>query len=47
VAADWAVARRVAERAVQRSLAGAKRVLEAKKQSTAARGGYRRQTAVR
>ncbi len=46
-AADWALARRVAERAVQRSLAGAKRVLEAKKQNATARGGYRRQTAVR
>ncbi|HEY8599327.1 MAG TPA: SRPBCC family protein [Thermomicrobiales bacterium] len=46
-AADWAVARRVAERAVQRSLAGAKQVLEARKQSATARGGYRRQTAVR
>lgn len=46
-AADWAFARRVAERAVQHSLAGAKQVLEARKQKTTTRGGYRRQTAVR
>jgi uncharacterized protein YndB with AHSA1/START domain len=47
VAIDWLVAHRVAERAVQRSLEGAKRVLEAPKQAATARGGYRRQTAVR
>jgi uncharacterized membrane protein len=47
VAVDWLVAHRVAERAVQRSLDGAKRVLETPKQNTAQRGGYRRQTAVR
>ena len=47
VAVDWAVARRVAERAVQRSMTNAKTVLEAQKRPTAQRGGYRRQTAVR
>ena len=46
-ALDWALARRVAERAVQHSLNRAKKVLEAQKQPTATRGGYRRQTAVR
>jgi uncharacterized membrane protein len=45
VAGDWLVAHRVAERAVQRSLDKARQVLETKKQP--ARGGYRRQTAVR
>ena len=45
VAVDWLLAHRVAERAVQRSLEGAKRVLETTRQP--ARGGYRRQPAVR
>ncbi len=46
-AADWAIARRVAARAVQRSLEGAKKTLEAQK-APARKGGYRqRQTAVR
>jgi uncharacterized protein YndB with AHSA1/START domain len=45
VAADWLVANRVAERAVQRSLDKARQVLETTKQP--ARGGYRRQPAVR
>lgn len=47
VAIDWLVAHRVAERAVQRSLEGAKRVLETPKATATQRGGYRRQTAVR
>ena len=48
VAIDWALARRVAERAVQRSMTSAKTVLEAQKRpTTTQRGGYRRQTAVR
>jgi uncharacterized membrane protein len=46
VAADWLVAHRVAERAVQRSLERAKQVLE-KSGQTARSGGYRRQPAVR
>jgi uncharacterized protein YndB with AHSA1/START domain len=45
VAADWLVAHRVAERAVQRSLEKARHLLETKRQP--ARGGYRRQPAVR
>jgi uncharacterized protein YndB with AHSA1/START domain len=47
VVIDWLIAHRVAERAVQNSLDGAKRVLETRRQSATARGGYRRQTAVR
>lgn len=45
VVGDWLVAHRVAERAVQRSMDKAREVLETTKQP--ARGGYRRQTAVR
>ncbi len=47
VVIDWAVAHRVAERAVQRSLERAKRVLETPKAVNAARSGYQRQRAVR
>jgi len=47
VVIDWLIAHRVAERAVQNSLDGAKRVLETRKQPATTRGGYRRQTAVR
>lgn len=46
VAADWLLAHRVAERAVHRSMEGAKRVLEQANQP-ARSGGYRRQRAVR
>ena len=46
VVVDWLIAHRVAERAVQNSLDGAKRVLETRKQPATTRGGYRRQTAV-
>ena len=45
VAVDWMLAHRVVDRAVLRSLEGAKRVLETTRQP--ARGGYRRQRAVR
>ena len=48
VALDWLMAHRVAGRAVEYSLQGAKRVLEASgKASAVGQGGYRRQTAVR
>jgi hypothetical protein len=48
VALDWLMAHRVAARAVEHSLRGAKRVLETSKATaTTPRGGYRRQTAVR
>ena len=48
VAADWLMAHRVATRAVEYSLRGAKRVLETPKRAPAVKpGGYRRQTAVR
>ncbi len=48
VVADWLMAHRVATRAVEYSLRGAKRVLETPKRVPEVRqGGYRRQTAVR
>lgn len=48
VALDWLMAHRVAVRAVEYSLKGAKRVLETSKATaTTPRGGYRRQSAVR
>ena len=47
VALDWLIARRIADRLVERSLQGAKRALEAPKKAATAPRGYRRQTAVR
>lgn len=48
VALDWLMAHRVAGRAVEHSLQGAKRVLEtAGKAPTGRQGSYRRQTTVR
>lgn len=48
VVGDWLVAHRVAGRAVEHSLQGAKRVLERRAKATTARQGtYRRQTAAR
>lgn len=46
-ALDWLLARRVARRAIEASLQGAKQVLEAPKQAAAAQRGRRRQPAVR
>lgn len=47
VAADWALAQRLAERNMQQSLAQAKTLLEAEKRAGAARGSHRRQPGVR